>query len=451
MGTGVPAAEALPEGIVSRDQWLCWRTQERNGKPTKVPVNPHTGSFGSATDSGSWASFEEARAYAIDGAADGMGFVFTDEDPIVGVDLDDCRVPETGTLTGVAPAVVETLVSYTEVSPSGTGVHVLVEATLPDGRNRRGSVEIYETDRFFTVTGDHVDGTPLSIERRHDELLEVYTEHIATGDETSGDTPAETTEGATREPSSSISDEATDLSSETADAPDEPIDETANSNGGSTSSSSRSDLGDAELLERARAAANGEKFSRLWRGDTSGYESHSEADMALCALLAFWSGCDESQIDRLFRESGLMREKWDEPHYADGSTYGEKTIERVIAGTDEFYDPNPESEGGSGHEDSVDVRTSSDTTQADPDVEATILRLREERDALVAREQEHLELIDDLRAQVERLEAENERLHAELDELRETTTGADAGTDTEATTPSTATRFWQWVTGDGTE
>jgi len=63
--------------------------------------------------------------------------------------------------------------------------------------------------------------------------------------------------------------------------------------------------------------------------------------MALCCLLAFWTGGDRTQMDHLFRQSGLLREKWDEVHYADGSTYGEKTIERAIATTSEFYDRAP--------------------------------------------------------------------------------------------------------------
>jgi len=62
--------------------------------------------------------------------------------------------------------------------------------------------------------------------------------------------------------------------------------------------------------------------------------------MALCCLLAFWTGGDHQQIDRLFRQSGLLRDKWDEVHYADGSTYGEKTIERAVASISEFYDPD---------------------------------------------------------------------------------------------------------------
>jgi primase-polymerase (primpol)-like protein len=101
-------------------------------------------------------------------------------------------------------------------------------------------------------------------------------------------------------------------------------------------------LDDAELVRRARSAANGEKFARLWNGDTSGYadgnnEGRSEADFALCSLLAFWCGPDKDRIDRLFRQSGLMRPKWDERHYGDGRTYGQGTIGHALAGRTEFW------------------------------------------------------------------------------------------------------------------
>jgi len=104
-------------------------------------------------------------------------------------------------------------------------------------------------------------------------------------------------------------------------------------------------------------------------GDTSGYESHSEADMALCRLLAFWTGRDRSRMDRLFRQSGLARDKWDEVHYADGSTYGEKTLERAIARTDDVYTP-PETADASpsaGDTDTAldDSSTSPTTTASD--------------------------------------------------------------------------------------
>jgi primase-polymerase (primpol)-like protein len=155
---------------------------------------------------------------------------------------------------------------------------------------------MYEKKRFFTVTGDHVEGTPKSAKERPEELDEVYDEHIG----------AETT---------------------------------VDGDEGASSPSNTPTLSDSELIRRASAAKNGEKFQRLWQGKTTGYASQSEADMALCCLLAFWTGGDTKRMDSLFRQSGLMRDKWDEPHYADGSTYGEVTVARAVDVTDEFYNP----------------------------------------------------------------------------------------------------------------
>ncbi len=288
--------ETVPPALLAYDQWICWREEDRNGKATKVPIDPNNGEFASTTDPDTWDTFQEAREWAKNGEVEGLGFVFTSDDPIVGVDLDSCRVPETASTASWADDIIDRLDSYTEVSPSGTGFHILVEGSLPGDRNRNGDVEMYDAARFFTVTGDHVAGTPSEIADRTDALADVYTAYIDADDE-SAETPRE------RPPKSGA------------------------------------DLDDAELVQKATDASNGEKFARLWRGSTSGYESHSEADMALCSLLAFWTGGNPEQMDRLFRDSGLMREKWDEVHFADGSTYGEKTIDRAIAGSSEFYDP----------------------------------------------------------------------------------------------------------------
>ncbi|WP_246279780.1 hypothetical protein [Natronomonas salina] len=303
------------------------------------------------------------------GTEDGVGFVFTDDDPFVGADLDDCRDPDATTTAAWADDIIETLDSFTEVSPSGTGVHVLVAGSLPEGRNRKGDVELYETARFFTVTGDHVAGTPSEIHERTSELESVYETYVAPDEE------------------------ASDSESQSAvDA-------------GRTVT-----LTDEELLEKATAAANGEKFERLWRGSTSGYESHSEADMALCSLLAFWTGGDPQQMDRLFRDSGLMRPKWDEQHYADGSTYGEKTIERAIAGTSEFYEPDATTSGG-------------DSAETAPAVDLEDIRAREaERadriDELEKRLNEVLQEKRELQDELERERARRKELEAELDSIR---------------------------------
>jgi Uncharacterized conserved protein len=303
------AVSECPETLREREQWVCWREETRDGKPTKVPVTPGTGGFASSTDPETWDAFETALEYTETEHADGVGFVFTDDDPIVGVDLDDCRDPETGDVDDAAQDIIKRLDSYTEVSPSGTGYHVLITGELPEGRNRRGSVELYDTARFFTVTGDHVDETLGRVARRQDALTAIHREYVQ---DTERDTASES------EPGNGTDDQSTATGTADVDV----------------------DLEDEDLLEKARNASNGEKFERLWNGNTVGYDSQSEADMALCCLLAFWTGGDRTQMKQLFRQSGLLREKWDEVHYADGSTYGEKTIERAIATTSEFYDPD---------------------------------------------------------------------------------------------------------------
>jgi primase-polymerase (primpol)-like protein len=176
---------------------------------------------------------------------------------------------------------------------------VLVEGDLPDGRNRRGSIELYDSARFFTVTGDPVEEMSDRIARRQDALDAIHRDYVQEESHDRNEADSE-----------------------------------------STPETGSVDLDDVEVLEKARKAENGEKFEHLWKGHTAGYDSHSEADMALCCLLAFWTGGDRSQMDRLFRQSGLMREKWDETHYADGSTYGEKTIERALSTVTEHYDPD---------------------------------------------------------------------------------------------------------------
>lgn len=362
----LPTREAVPETLLGYDQWLCWRTEERDGKSTKIPIDPETGEFASTTDPETWASFETAREQVQFGTEDGLGFVFTDHDPIVGINLDDCRDPATGTSEAWARDVIETLDSYTEVSPSGTGFHVLVEGDLPSGRNRKGDIELYETARFFTVTADHVEGAPVDLRARTDALEIIYEEYLAPDESTESSEPNRS-DGAARA------------------------------------------LDDDELLQRATEAANGEKFARLWRGDTSGYESHSEADMALCSMLAFWTGGDPGWMDQLFRDSGLMREKWDEQHFADGSTYGEKTIERAIAGTSEFYKPSN--------------LPGVDTVDAEhPTIDPSEVRRRET---------DRLERIEELQQRLDEALEENERLQQELEAERARRKEIEAELETE--------------------
>ncbi len=300
--------KSIPDALQSNDQWVCWEIVLRDGKPTKQPINPITGTVASSTDPDTWGSLEDARSHLQAADVDGIGFVFTDEDPFVGIDLDKCRDSDDGSIAPWASRIITQLNSYTERSPSGTGFHILLKGSVPGDRKRRGNVEMYDSARYFTVTGDHVTSTPRSIGQRPKTLSDLHQEFLEPADDKSEDTLDN---------------------------------QNSHTNTRSTSPSTESvELDDQQLLEKARSAANGDDFAALWRGSTAGYDSHSEADMALACHLAFWTGGDLTRMDALFRKSGLIREKWDEQHYADGSTYGEKTIERARTKVTDYYDSN---------------------------------------------------------------------------------------------------------------
>jgi putative DNA primase/helicase len=143
--------EGIPEELKARPQWVDWRLEERNGDVTKVPYTPRTGRRASSTDLLTWGMFADALAALQNGDYDGIGFVFSSGDPYCGIDLDGCRNPETGELAKWAKEIVDDLDGYAEVSPSGRGVHVIVRGKMPSGR--RGAIEVYSSERYFTMTG----------------------------------------------------------------------------------------------------------------------------------------------------------------------------------------------------------------------------------------------------------------------------------------------------------
>ena len=143
--------DSLPEELRQRRQWVVWKLEVRDGKPTKVPYIAGGSGKASSTDSLTWRSFEEAVQALETGRYNGIGFVFSSGDPFAGVDLDDCRDPETGELEEWAAKIVEAFGSYAEVSQSGTGVHIIVMGKAPN--KKRGKVEAYSSERYFTMTG----------------------------------------------------------------------------------------------------------------------------------------------------------------------------------------------------------------------------------------------------------------------------------------------------------
>ena len=370
---------SIPDTIRTVEQWICWREDDRDGKPTKVPIKPYRTSgtpFASATDPGTWRDFETALTYHRErnSRTDGVGFVFDPKAGVVGVDLDNCRDADSEELESWTADIIDRLDSYTEVSPSGTGVHILVEGELPPGRNRRGDVEMYDRDRFFTVTGAHLPETPTEIARREDALFAVHHEFVQTTGEDKATTLTEATAHAASNGSTGVGDDDTPtqpvgpnsglrrkfgqdapavddpaleaaLHGLTPDEIPEPVPRTIGEVAGAGV-----DLPDAEVLRRATASKSGETIqalldgdSSLWSGQDSRYPSQSEADMGLCFFLGFWTGGDPERIDELFRSSGLYREKWDRRHYGNGASYGKVCIARALLKLDDYYDPPSES------------------------------------------------------------------------------------------------------------
>lgn len=280
----------IPQELQDRPQWVAWRYERRGERWTKLPLCPATGRMASSTDPATWGAFDAALKSYRAGNSDGIGYVFAADDPYCGVDLDDCLDPDSGDLASWAATVVRDLDTYTEVSPSGTGVKVWLRAKLPAGGNRKGNVEMYDQGRYFAMTGVPLHGTGATIRNRQAELERFHRETF--GKERNGT-------------------------------------EERRQAGTATGS-------DQELLQRAFAARNGGKLRHLWEGDTSGHNNdRSAADLALCSMLAFWCRGDAAAVDRLFRQSGLMREKWDERR--GERTYGQRTVEEAIAGCREFW------------------------------------------------------------------------------------------------------------------
>lgn len=287
--------EMIPRALRVTPQWVCWRYEVRDGKRTKVPYNAATGTRAESDNEATWATFEDALAFHQSNPwTDGIGLVVSDEDDFVGIDLDHCRDAETGEIAAWAQEIVDILDSYTEITPSNEGLRIFARGSLPATGRKRGDFEIYESGRYLTITGNHLEGTPLTVAKRELEIRRVHKMIW----------PEPTTQ---------------DITERTEPRP--------------------VNLADAELLTKARLAANGQKFSLLWSGSTTGYGSRSEADLALCSLLAFWTGGDSVRVDALFRSSGLFRPKWDKRHYSDGQTYGQHTIDKAISTTTTFYTP----------------------------------------------------------------------------------------------------------------
>lgn len=284
-----------PEELRAMPQWLLWRYVERNGKKTKEPFQAN-GSHAKASDPSTWTTFNLAIESYGRGTFDGIGFVFTADDPYAGVDLDKC-LDEAGNLKSWAAELYPSLKGgYGEISPSLKGVKFFVRGTMPEHKGRKknnlgedglGAVEMYSAGRFFTVTGRRFNGSPMVIGEAPE--LPALREKLF---------------------------------------PPKAQMERGLAGGGL-------DADDATLIDIAKRAINGAKFQRLWAGDASEYgNDHSSADLALCNFLAHYTGKNHDRMNRLFRQSGLYRAKWEREDYRNG------TISKAIADCPRVFDPN---------------------------------------------------------------------------------------------------------------
>jgi putative DNA primase/helicase len=262
--------EHIPASLLFHPQWVCWRYVERGEgrKPDKQPVNPRTLANAGVHWVNTWASFEEAYATYLrhhNQRVHGIGFVLTENDPYVAVDLDNC-VHEDG-MDQAAIETVDVLKSYTEISPSGRGLRILVACPDFHENVRRAAIEVYSHNRYVTVTGQHVPGTPATISVASPNVITGLVP-LAPVQESSGQKPASKLE--------------------------------------------QSSVGDMELWERifmhdkygADHLCRFQGDSSLDRGD------HSFTVIRLLNCLARWTQCDPIRMRSMMLLSPLANDKW---------------------------------------------------------------------------------------------------------------------------------------------
>ena len=285
---------AIPDELKHLPNWVCWKAvPDKNSHSgiRKVPINAITEEEAKSNNPDTWTDFQTAVSTSVHFS--GIGFMFGNS-PYFGVDLDD--MPEdledyrNGGADNRIAEFVHELQSYAEYSQSGNGIHIICRGKLPPGRRHKPPYEMYETGRFFVMSGNSCSQYT-EITDCTESVKPLHAKYLGGG----------------CEPAPRVIHQMNPASV-------------------------------SDIINAAMNAKNGDKFKRLYGGDWSDYASASEGDMALCNMLAFWTGCDADKMDAVFRQSGLMRDKWDEKHGA--ATYGVITIQKAIAGCTQSYDPS---------------------------------------------------------------------------------------------------------------
>ncbi len=288
----------IPGKLKTTCSFCVWKFEKRNGQKTKMPFNPATGERARINDLRTFSDFKNTLVTYAMGGYDGIGIAVGNG--IGAFDIDHC-IREDGTLNDTADTVLSIFpTAYVEKSPSGKGLRgffcvpedYVYDKTVYYINNRSKGLEVYmpgATNRFVTVTGD------------------VYRTGEIPNDETAMTTLLDTLMKRNKQVQQ-------------------------------THFQHHSYLDDEAVIAHANEASNSEKFKKLFAGDWEDlYGSQSDADMALLSILAFWCGCDEEQMDRIFRTSGLMRDKWDRKQA--GSTYGAISIRNTVNTCSAVYMP----------------------------------------------------------------------------------------------------------------
>ena len=291
--------ETIPTELALIPNWVCWKAvpdANSHSEIKKIPINPYTGGQAMSNNPQTWSNYDTAVRASVN--YDGIGFMFSNSG-YFGIDLDDCRDMIDnyllGNKTGIVAEFINTMQTYAEISQSGNGIHLICRGTLPPNGRRRGKVEMYDSGRYFIMTGKQIGGFS-QITDGTERVKMLHVKYLGT-----------------QKPALASS----SLPMRTIPA-----------------------LMEQELIEKMLNSQNGDKFAKLYSGDYSDYPSQSEADMAFCSILAFWCNGDTALMDSIYRSSGLMRYKWDRRQ--NGSTYGAITLAKAVAGCQRFYMPAPE-------------------------------------------------------------------------------------------------------------
>lgn len=295
--------EAIPEELKELKQWCCFKLQPREEKMTKIPVSAYDGSPAKSNDENTWSDFETAIEAVEKFSLDGLGFFF--KAPYFGIDIDNVkeeieRFHNDDHDNNIVSEFIDMMCSYSEISVSGTGLHIIAKGDLPKGARRRGNIEMYDSGRFFVMTGNQIGPYSRVEEDEYNKINYLHNKYL-------------------HKPK---------------------VPESRNS----VSESYGTSFSEDELINIALKSKIGGRFQIFLNGGWEQfYSSQSEADMAFANDLAFWTNCDYTMMDSIFRRSSLMRDKWERKQNA--STYGDETIRKAINDCTNTFDPEPKKKG----------------------------------------------------------------------------------------------------------